>query len=270
MKYITRNDLGLKNRSEKSHKGDNGRVLIIAGSIDYPGAAVMAGNAAVAALYSCSDLVTIAAPERVAWVINTISPEIITKKIRCNYFMNKNSKEVLQLSEKADVVAIGPGLGRRATTGEFVKKILRIEKPKVIDADALYLVDLRQIKNSILTPHAGEFEALLRNNKLNEKNIPKNLKNNVILLKGPIDKIITKDKIYYNKTGNAGMTKAGTGDVLTGLTAGLLAQGNYLETSAKASAYINGLAGDNLKKKQGYSYLASDLIREITRIRKEF
>ena len=89
----------------------------------------------------------------------------------------------------------------------------------------------------------------------------------MILLKGRIDSIISKDGIFYNKTGNAGMSKAGTGDVLAGLVAGFLAQGNDLQQSAVNAAYFNGLVGDILlKKKKGYSYLASDMVNEIKRV----
>ena len=87
-------------------------------------------------------------------------------------------------------------------------------------------------------------------------------------MKGKIDVIIFKDKIYYNKTGNAGMTKGGTGDVLAGLCAGFLAQSKDLLQSAINAAYFNGLIGDILlKKKKGFTYLASDMVEEIKGIR---
>ena len=118
-----------------------------------------------------------------------------------------------------------------------------------------------------MTPHNKEFEIFLMNSEINEKTIKKisnekniqkksiliqkNLKkflnkNNVILLKGEVDAIISKDKIKYNKTGNAGMTKAGTGDVLAGLCVGFLAQSKDLFQSAVNAAYFNGLIGDIL------------------------
>ena len=93
-------------------------------------------------------------------------------------------------------------------------------------------------------------------------------KNNIILLKGRIDVIISKDKIFYNKTGNAGMTKGGTGDILAGLCAGFLAQSKDLIQSAINAAYFNGLIGDILlKKKKGFTYLASDMADEIKKLR---
>ncbi len=110
---------------------------------------------------------------------------------------------------------------------------------------------------------------LTKKSKLIQKITQKFLnKNNIILLKGKIDIIISRDKIFYNKTGNAGMTKGGTGDVLAGLCAGFLAQSKNLLESAINAAYFNGLIGDILlKKKKGFTYLASDMVEELKRIR---
>ena len=110
----------------------------------------------------------------------------------------------------------------------------------------------------------------MRNSKIKtKKELQKNLRDNVIILKGPIDEIITKNRIFYNKTGNAGMTKAGTGDVLAGLAAGFYAQTKDKIKAAKMAAYYNGLIGDILlKKKKGFTYLASDMVAEIKRIKK--
>ena len=108
---------------------------------------------------------------------------------------------------------------------------------------------------------------MLKNSKLNKKNYKKQLKNNIILLKGKIDNIITKSKTLYNKTGNPGMTKAGTGDVLAGLAAGFKAQGLSNKQSAINASYINGALGDlQLKKKKGYFFIASDLLIDIKKV----
>ena len=148
---------------------------------------------------------------------------------------------------------------------------------------------MNDAESSIITPHSKELEYFLINSKIqkhiikkinNEKNIVKKLrlikkttqkfldKNNIILLKGRIDTIISKDKMLYNKTGNAGMTKGGTGDVLAGLCAGFLAQSKDLLQSAINAAYFNGLIGDILlKKKKGFTFLASDMVEEIKRVK---
>lgn len=257
----------LAKRKATSRKGENGKVLIIGGSIDYVGAPALAG---IAALRAGADLVTIATAEKAAWAINELCPDLITKKLKGDYLTLKNFDEIKELIENADVLLIGPGIGKRKETNELVIKLLKITKNKVVDADAINSVNLKEITNAIITPHHGEFNALLKNNKnLNEANLQKNLNSNIILLKGPIDKIISKDKIKYNRTGNEGMTKGGTGDVLAGLAAGLIAQGNSLFDSAYIAAYINGRAGDILKSRMGYGFLSSDLARELPEAIKE-
>jgi len=262
---LTKKQVKLPKRAKKSHKGDNGKVLIIGGSRDYTGAVALAG---LAALRSGVDWVTIAAPEKVGYAINAISPDLVVKKFKGDDFCASRAKDILKLEKEFNAVLIGNGIGMHCR--QFVNKYVReTKKPLVIDADAIKHIKLQDVKNAILTPHKGEFKALLKNSKLTEKNYKKHLKNNIILLKGPTDKIITQTKTYENKTGNAGMTKAGTGDVLAGLCIGFLGQGLSLEQSAINAAYYNGLAGDILlKKKKGFTYLASDLVEEIKRILK--
>jgi len=262
---ITKKQINLPKRSSSSHKGDNGKVLIIGGSRDYVGAVALAG---LAALRSGVDWVTIAAPEKVGYAINALSPDLVVKKYKGDDFCASRAKDILKLEKDFNAVLIGNGIGVHAKS--FVKKYVReTKKPLVIDADALKHIKLQNIKNAILTPHKGEFKILLKNSKLNKNNYKKHLKNNIILLKGPIDQIITTSKTYQNKTGNPGMTKAGTGDVLAGLCIGFLGQGLSLLQSAINAAYFNGLAGDILlKKKKGFTYLASDLVDEIKKVLK--
>lgn len=287
MKFITRKDVHLPKRKPDSHKGDNGRVLVVGGSEDYAGAAALAG---LAALRSGADLVNIAAPEKAAWAVNCISPDLITTKVRGRHFKEKDAKIVMDLMEKSDVLLIGNGIGLANGAKKFCRKVIHnIKKPKVIDADAIKSISIRDAENSIITPHSRELERFLINSGINkkiagkinnEKNIVKKsisiqnslkkfiYKNNIVLLKGKIDIIITYKKIYYNKTGNAGMTKGGTGDVLAGLCAGFLAQSMNPEQSALNAAYFNGLIGDILlKKKKGFTYLASDMADEIKRLK---
>lgn len=265
MKYISKKDIKLPHRKPFSKKGDNGKVLIIGGSPDYIGAPALAG---LAALRSGADIVTIAAPKKVGWVINGLSPDLIVKKINCNYFTSKNVNELLKTEQKYDIILIGNGIGLKSK--EFIKDFIKkTQKPLVIDADAIKSISIKNVKNAILTPHKKEFEILLKNSNLkNKKELQKHLRNNIIILKGKTDEIITKNKTYYNKTGNAGMTKAGTGDVLAGLIAGFYAQNKDALMSSKIAVYYNGLIGDILlKKKKGFTYLASDIIEEIKKIK---
>ena len=287
MKYLSKKDIRLPKRDPKSHKGDNGKVLVIGGSRDYVGAVALAG---LAALRSGAEWVTIAAPEKVGWQINALSPDLIVKKYRGDDFCASRAKDILKLSQEFDAVLIGNGIGMHAKS--FCRKFVsECKKPMVIDADGIKAIEIWGIDNSIITPHIRELEILLENSKIDKgiikkitnKKLPiekrsllikkvlnnKKLKNKnvIILLKGPVDAIISKDKIKYNKTGNAGMTKGGTGDVLAGLCIGYLAQTKNLFQSACIAAYINGLIGDILlKKKKGFTYLASDMVEEIKKI----
>jgi len=286
MKFISKKDIKIPKRNKDSKKGNNGRVLIIGGSKEYVGAVALAG---LAALRSGCDWVTIAAPEHVAWAINVISPDLVTFKLKGNYISMEHINDIEQLITRHDVVLLGNGIEMQPETIQLLKKIIKnINIPKVIDADGIKILSIDDLENSIITPHVKELEIFLSNSKINksyikkiinEENIKKksiliknNLKNflnkeNIILLKGPIDTIISKNKIYYNKTGNAGMSKAGTGDVLAGLTAGFLAQNKDLLQSSIDAAHFNGLIGDILmKRKKGFTYLASDMVDEINKV----
>ena len=294
MNYISKKDIRLPKRKKSSKKGDNGKVLVIGGSRYYVGAISLAG---LAALRSGVDWVTIAAPEKVAWCVNNLSQDIVSVKLKGDFISLKHANTIEKLAKKHDVVLIGNGIGLKAETKQFLKRIIKIKNLKVIDADGIKALSSSDFGNSIITPHIKELEIFMKNSKINdrivknivqEKNIErkalmarkaikllgiKNNKknffenNNILLLKGRIDAIISKDDILFNKTGNSGMSKAGTGDVLAGLTAGFLAQSKDLLQSAVNAAYFNGLIGDILlKKKKGFTYLASDMVEEIERI----
>lgn len=267
MKYLKKSDLKFPQHKKTSHKGDNGRVLIVGGSQNYVGAMALAG---LATLRTGVDIVTIAAPEKVAWAINCLSPDLMTQKFKGHYFKSSQASKVGKLCKNYDVILIGNGLGLHPETQKFVKKLSKLKILKVIDADGLKAIRIQEVDNSILTPHQKELEILQKNSRIkNLKELQKKLKNNVLLIKGPIDKIIAKNKIIYNKTGNEAMTVGGSGDVLAGLCAGFLAQTKDLWQAACLSAYINGAIGDYLKKKKGYSFIASDLVKDFEEITKK-
>jgi len=294
MKYISRKDVKLPKRKKNSKKGDNGRVLVVGGSEYFIGAISLAG---LAALRSGVDWVTIAAPEKVAWSVNNLSPDIVSVKLKGDFFSSKHINKIEKLAKKYDVVLIGNGIGLKKETKQFLKKIIHIKNLKVIDADGIKALSTAELENSIITPHLKELEIFMKNSNIskimikrfiNEKNIEMKARiirkaikllgvknnnknffenNNVLLLKGKIDIIISNDTTFFNKTGNAGMSKAGTGDVLAGLTAGFLAQNKDLLQAAINAAYFNGLIGDILlRKKKGFTYLASDMVEEIKKI----
>lgn len=288
MEFITKSQIKLPKRKSDSHKGDNGLVLAVGGSEDFVGAAALAG---MAALRSGCDLVKIIAPEKAAWAINALSPDLVTMKLKDSCFKPRHFNAIKKSMEKFDVLLIGNGIGLNKETKKFCRKTIKsIKNLKVIDADAIKSISMNDAENSIITPHSKELEYFLINSKIkksiiNKINNTKKIqeksqlikkitqkflnKSNIILLKGKIDTIISKNKIFCNKTGNAGMTKGGTGDVLAGLCAGFLAQSKDILQSAINAAYFNGLIGDILlKKKKGFTYLASDMAEEIKGIRK--
>lgn len=250
-------------RKKTSHKGENGKVLVIGGSKEYSGAPFLAASA-IASLRTGCDIVTVACPEKVAWAINGLNPDLITAKLKGDYITSKHKKILLDLIEIHDVILIGPGLSKNKATINFISKLVKeIKKPKVIDADVLNFIKLQDIKNSVLTPHHNEYKNMKRNSKTND--VMTLIRDNIILLKGKEDKIISKDKAYINKTGNEGMTVGGTGDILAGLVAGYISQGNSLFNSAKKAATLNGKIGDKLKKELGYGFIASDFLKEIAK-----
>ena len=274
----------LMDRKKTSHKGENGHALIIGGSEEYVGAATLAG---LGALRCGCDTVTLAAPEKVAWTINRYTPDLITHKIKGANFNIKNAKEMVKFSDRYDAVCLGNGVTRKADKfcQYFIKKSAKL---KVIDADALKSMCFKDFHNSILTPHEHELEMMLVNSgkefllpKLKHANAKEkadilqgNLRyflqnNNVLLLKGPTDIILSRNKTAFNRTGNQGMTKGGTGDILAGLVVGFLAKTKDLFKSAVAGSYVNGWVGDQLlKKKKGYSFIASDIIEDMEKINK--
>ncbi len=266
MNFITAADIRLKKRQKYARKGDNGKVLVIAGSIEYIGAAYLAG---MAAFRSGVDRVVIAAPEKAAWALNCLSPDFITRKFKGEFFTTAAAGKIVEMSRDFDVTLVGNGIGRNLATMKFAEAACgKIKGLKVIDADALRAVRLQKLQNALLTPHMLEYEALMRNSRCSGKfeDVQKIIGSNVLLVKGyPVGKIrvnviVSADKIAYAELGNPGMTVGGTGDVLAGLTAGFLSQEKDLFKAACAAVYANGKAADVLLKKYGYGFTASELL----------
>ena len=274
----------LMDRKKTSRKGENGHALVIGGSDEFVGAVVLAG---LAALRAGCDMATVAAPEKVAWAVHQYTPDLMTYKVKGTSFNIKNAKEMVKYADKFDAVLIGNGVTRKAD--KFCQYFVhKSQKLKVIDSDALKSLSFKDFNNSVITPNEKELEMMLVNSnkefllpKLREANAKEkaeilqgNLRyflqnNNVLLVKGPTDLIISSNKIGYNRTGNQGMTKGGTGDILAGLAVGFLAKSKDLFKSATAASFINGLTGDLLlRKKKGYTFLASDILEDLAKIQK--
>ena len=273
--------LRLKNRSDDSHKGNNGRILVVGGSKDYSGAPAIAGMAAIGA---GADLVYVAAPEKAAEAIKSTSPDLIVKTLEGDELSLIHSDEIIELSENVDAVLIGPGAGISDETSKLFNVLAaKIKKPIVFDADALKQVEMSLIKNRediILTPHIFEFKSFFKvagdlkldidsydfvkvdENITEFQKITRQIKGSVIV-KGKYDLVLSGTKFRINKSGNAGMTVGGTGDALAGISAGLLSQGLNSFDSACLAAFINGLAGDEAFEEKGNGFSATDLVSYI-------
>jgi len=219
-----------KKRKSNSHKGENGKVLVIAGSDEFSGAPVLVAMSALACMRTGVDLCYVLTPEKTGFVVNTYSPDLIVHKVSGQKLTKKHLKKVLELEKKVDSIVIGPGLGREKSTMSFAREaVKKTRKPIVIDADAIHAFSKMKFRGStLITPHEKEFE-IFSGEKISGKNLHEkilivkkvSLKHNcVILLKGKTDIISDGKKIVLNKTGNPGMTVGGTGDVLAGLCAG--------------------------------------------------
>jgi ADP-dependent NAD(P)H-hydrate dehydratase / NAD(P)H-hydrate epimerase len=257
----------LRPRSRFDHKGTFGHAMLIAGSHGKVGAAVLSSSSV---LRSGAGLLTVYTPECAYDILQTSVPEAMV--------MTDPSKDRLTEApdtSKATVLGIGPGLGQHADTVKMLRKTLEsFRKPVVIDADALNIIaanrELYHLipEGSILTPHPKEFERLVDSwqndfERLEkQKALARDLKS-VIVLKGAFSSIATPDgKVYFNSTGNPGMATGGTGDVLTGILTGLLAQGYSATEAAILGVYVHGLSGDLAILETGMeSLIASDIIR---------
>jgi NAD(P)H-hydrate epimerase len=279
--------LRLKNRDLKSHKGNNGRLLIVGGSADYSGAPAIAGMAAIGA---GADLVYVAAPEKAAEAIKAISPDLIVKSLQGDKLSLNHLDEILNLAEKVDAVLIGPGAGIDEDTSKLFNVLAsRVKKPMVLDADSLKQVEVKLIKNRddiVLTPHLFEFKSFfsvsddleLDIDSYDFKKVDDNITefqrisrqiNGTVIVKGQYDLILSGTKFRINRSGNPGMTVGGTGDALAGITAGLLAQGLNAFDSACLAAFINGLAGDRAFDEKGNGFSATDLVSYIGNVIKD-
>lgn len=273
--------LRLKNRDVSSHKGNNGKLLIIGGSEDYSGAPAIAGMAAIGA---GADLVYVASPQKSAQAIKSSSPDLIVKSLDGEKLSLSHVDEILELADRVDAILMGPGSGIDEDTSKLFNVLVsKIKKPIVLDADALKQVEISLIKNRddiLLTPHIFEFKSIFKVdhdlkldidsydfNKVDEnisefQQITRQIKGTVIV-KGHNDLILQGTRFKINNTGNPGMTVGGTGDALSGICVSLLSQKLSTFDSACLGVFINGLAGDEAYKVKGNGFSATDLVSFI-------
>lgn len=288
---ITEEDIKniLPKRPGDAHKGTCGKVFLIAGSTGMTGAATLAS---LSCLRSGAGMAILGIPQSLNEIMEIKVTEVMTKPFpdvrKKGAFALRSLGEIIQALKWADCVALGPGLGQHFETVELVRRLVtRIELPMVIDADGLNSIAkdssiLDQAKAPlILTPHIGELSRLISvpieeiaKDRIKYASESAKRFNCVVVFKGAPTIIGEPEgEIYVNPTGNAGMATAGSGDVLTGIIIGLLAQMIFLKKqdikksmleSALAGVYIHGLCGDLARDEEGeMSMIAGDMMEKL-------
>jgi len=257
-------------RAAESHKGDFGRVTVIAGSIGKTGAAMLSG---MAALRSGAGLVTVATPASCLPVVASMAPDMMTEPLLDSEGCVAAAAvdRVMELAH--DVIACGPGLGRTREASAFVRALVdRATVPLVLDADALTLLAEepggllgRDDRDVIITPHPGEMARLagmttdeVQANRLQVASDFATTHHVYVVLKGHRTVIATPTgRVFINPTGNPGMATAGTGDVLTGMVAAWLAQLLDAEAACRLAVFLHGAAGDRAEAEHGQIAMTS-------------
>ena len=265
-------------RQQDAHKGNFGHVLVLAGSTGKAGAA---GLSALGALRAGCGLCTLALPETCQKAFELHPMEVMTVPLpetQSGTLSMKAKEPILRLLEGKSVVAMGPGMTTEPETIKLIGEILPFIKcPLILDADAINALEqnvdwLDDLKSVVLTPHPKEMSRLTG---LSTQEIQKNRistaiefaqkKSVILLLKGAPSLIATPDgNVYINPTGNPGMATGGSGDVLTGIIAGLAAQNISPKNASIAGAYIHGYSGDiSAEDETQTSLIAGDLLRNL-------
>lgn len=249
----------IEKREKEIHKGDCGRILIVAGSHGMAGAAILA---ATAALRTGSGLVQVAIPKELFPIVQVGIPEATC--------LERDLRKIdLSLY---DAIAVGPGLGQSDESIDTVKYLFENYDGKmVLDADGLNILAYNNLfdlikdkENIVITPHMGEARRLLGHLKEERKETAIELYRKtkaITVLKGHATVVATdNEKTYINTTGNPGMATAGSGDVLTGIITSLLGQGKSAKEAALAGVFVHGLAGDLAAETVGeYGLIAGDI-----------
>lgn len=256
----------LLNRTLFQHKGNFGHACIIAGSKGKIGAGILATKACIS---SGAALTTSVIPEAGNIILQSAVPEAM-----CITSGNEYIETIPTQVYEYSAIGVGPGIGNNTETQQMLKLIIQQYKgPLLLDADAINILSENKTwisflpENTILTPHPKEFERLTgKSNSAYERHLKQidfSVKYRVIVvLKGAYTSVsLPNGNVYFNSTGNAGMAKGGSGDVLTGLITGLMARGYMPQQAALLGVYIHGLAGDYAAKEyQTESMTAENII----------
>mgnify|MGYP001013372107 FL=1 len=257
----------LPKRKLRSHKGNYGRVAIIAGSRGMTGAPYLVSTAA---LKSGSGLVYCMVTKDIEDIMSIKLTEVIVKGFT-------QSKECLELLNNIDGVVLGPGLGQGTKQKELVANVLNsFQGPIVLDADGINAIDNSEILSNrkgltVITPHPGELARLLnkdikeiQDNRIYYSKYTAEKYNVITVLKGYQTIVAYKDSLFKNTTGNPGMATAGSGDVLSGMIISFICQGIKPFQACKLGIYCHGLAGDLARNELGeYGLIAGDILNHI-------
>ena len=273
----------LPGRIENSHKGIFGSVLNIAGSINYRGAAYLS---TISAFKAGAGYVSLASIDKVINCVCTLCPEavFIPLKEKCGTIKETEYRKIIEILPKYKVLTFGCGIssigGEQKEIINFVKKLMskiqNTRKSVVIDADGLNIISKLDIEklpvNTLITPHPMELSRLLKvdigeiqKNRIEYATIAAKKYNVIVVLKGYNTVITNGDEVYINRTGNSALAKAGSGDVLTGVISGFLAQGLRPTEAAVLGVYLHGLTGEIASESlTQYGVNASDLVQFIS------
>ncbi|MCY3413608.1 MAG: NAD(P)H-hydrate dehydratase [Candidatus Heimdallarchaeota archaeon] len=262
-------------RDPDSHKGQNGRVMVIGGSDDFTGAPVLSG---MATMRSGIDTLRIAVPESIRDIVASYAEDFIAVKVDGTRITSKGFKRYRNMAvQRHDVIAMGMGLSNHPDCTKFAREFYQYAKEKVkfvIDAEAIraFRGHLNLLHNSkaILTPHKRELRMMLDEDLPGEfihliefaQNKAKEL-GVTLLIKGKIDIITNGYRTILNTTGHAGMTVGGSGDVLAGVVAASYAFIDDPFIAAAVAAFVMGKAGEMAAEKFGYGLMASDIVKEL-------
>ncbi|MDO8428171.1 MAG: NAD(P)H-hydrate dehydratase [Candidatus Diapherotrites archaeon] len=244
----------LQVRSSKSHKGENGRVLIVAGSQQYHGASIFS---ALTSSYFVDLVYVLTEKSNIPFAKNS-SPEFIVSEL--------TKKNLEKFAEKADSVLLGPGLSLNSKNKSLINGFLKTfsNKKTILDATALRLLNPKLLHvNCILTPHAQEFQFLFKLNPTSKNAIFCAKKFQcTIVLKQSIETITNGSKTFLDQQGNAGLTTGGTGDILAGLITAFASK-NELLLSCCSACFLLGKTADHLAQKKGLNYTAVQVMEQL-------
>jgi NAD(P)H-hydrate epimerase len=250
-------------RNKDAHKGDFGHALLVGGNTGFAGAIRLSAEAT---LRVGSGLVSVATRHEHVAVMAMSRPELMCHGV-------ENQAQLKKLTKQSNVIALGPGLGQDAWSIQVFEAVLESNKLMVLDADALNLLAKAPRKNShwLLTPHVGEDARLLncttadiQQDRAAAITQLQQQYGGVIVLKGSDSLVLDRgEDIFVCHAGNPGMASGGMGDVLTGVIAGLIAQGLSLIDAAKLGVMIHAMAGDRAAMKCEKGLIASDLMQFI-------